>query len=341
MNCCNEKSIVVFGLSASKELANKVAIELGSPLSEIKIEKFADGEIIVTPLVPVRGKKVVIIQSTAKPVNDNLMELLIAIDAIKRASAKSIAVVIPYYGYARQDRKAKPREPISSRLVAKMLEAAGANAVLTWDIHSLQTQGFFDISFDSLEGAWMLMDNYIDLNHYPNDLTIVSPDYGCVKRAREISLVLKSNLAIVDKRRSGKNEVEINNILGDVEGQNCILVDDMIDTGGTILGAAKIVKEKGAKTVSILATHGLFNKNAIENFSNAINSGVIDKVYVTDTIERKETYPWLHIVSIAPVIAECIKIYEKEIGTMSQVYEKYSKTTLMNKLKSCDIKNKN
>lgn len=329
----NTKSsnIMVFGLSNSLPLAEKIVNHLGIELSPMRIEKFADGEIIVAPKVPVRGRDVVLIQSTSKPVNDSLMELLIAIDACKRASARKIAVVIPYYGYARQDRKAKAREPITGRLVAKMIESAGATVVLTWDIHSLQTQGFFDIPFDSLEAVWIIMSKYMDdFRGNPDNITIVSPDYGCVKRAREIALALECNLAIVDKRRSGNNQVEINNVLGDVANKDCVIVDDMIDTGGTILGAAKIVKEKGAKSITIIATHGLFNKNAKENFKQSIEQKIVDKVYISDTIQTTP-FEGLEIVSVSEAIAKCIDIYSIGKGSMSFVHDENSEQILIKK----------
>lgn len=330
--------ILVFSLSSSKKLAQKIVDHLGIELAPIRIDKFADGEMIVAPNVPVRGKRVVIIQSTNKPVNDNLMELLIAIDSMKRASAAAINVVIPYYGYARQDRKAKPREPITSRLVAKMLESAGATNVLTWDVHSLQTQGFFDIPFDSLEAVWILMKHYLEGYVDTSNIAIVSPDYGCVKRAREISIATGAGLAIVDKRRSGKNQVEINNVLGEVKDLDCVIVDDMIDTGGTILGAAKIVREKGAKSVTILATHGLFNKNAIDNFKEAIQNKIIDKVYVTDSIDN-EPFEGMEIVSIAEAIAKCIEIYSHGSGSMSFVHDENSEALLTKNPKYKNLSN--
>lgn len=316
--------ILLFSLSNSHQLANKIANLLKIELSPIRIDKFADGELIVAPQVPVRGRRVIIIQSTSKPVNDSLMELLIAIDSIKRASAKAISVVIPYYGYARQDRKAKPREPITARLVAKMIESAGATSVLTLDIHSLQTQGFFDIPFDSLEAVWVLMKHYFSAYKDSSNITIVSPDYGGVKRAREISIATGATLAIVDKRRSGKNQVEINNVLGDVKDRDCVIVDDMIDTGGTILGAAKIVREKGAKSITIIATHGLFNNNARQHFQQAIKDWIINKICIADTIEN-EPFDGLEIVSIAPAIAKCIEIYSEGTGSMSFVHDENSK----------------
>lgn len=331
-------NIMVFGLSNSVSLAQKIVNLLGIELSPMRIEKFADGETIVAPSVPVRGRDVVLIQSTSKPVNDNLMELLIAIDACKRASARKIAVVIPYYGYARQDRKAKAREPITGRLVAKMIESAGASLVLTWDIHSLQTQGFFDIPFDSLEAVWIIMAKYMqDFKGNPDNITIVSPDYGCVKRAREIALALECSLAIVDKRRSGNNQVEINNVLGDVANKDCVIVDDMIDTGGTILGAAKIAKEKGARSISIIATHGLFNKNAKANFEQAIAQKIVDKVYISDTIEIIP-FAGLEIVSVSEAIAKCIDIYAIGKGSMSFVHDENSEQILIKKHKNYDSK---
>ncbi|MCV3743416.1 ribose-phosphate pyrophosphokinase [Ureaplasma sp. ES3154-GEN] len=329
-NECQRKSairedVLVFALSNSQDLGTEIARQLNIELSPIKIEHFADGEILVKPLLSVRHRRIVLIQSTAKPVNDALMELLIAIDAMRRASAKSINVIIPYFGYARQDRKANPREPITARLVAKLIETAGANNVLTYDIHSAQEQGFFDIPFDTLQGAWMLFKKYaVDHKNDLSNVVVVSPDYGSVKRSREISMATNTGLAIVDKRRCGKNEVEINNILGDVQDKDCVLIDDMIDTGGTILGAAKLVKQQGASSVTIMATHGLFNNNALERIDQAIQAGIVDKVYITDTIKNPH-YDWLNIVSVAPSLSECIKIYSQNDGSMSLIHDLNSK----------------
>ncbi|MCV3728651.1 ribose-phosphate diphosphokinase [Ureaplasma miroungigenitalium] len=320
-----QQDVLIFALSNSQELGEKIAKILNTELPPIDIAHFADGEVLVKPKITVRHRRVVLIQSTSKPVNDALMELLIAIDAMRRASAKSINVIIPYFGYARQDRKASPREPISARLVAKLIEAAGANNVLTYDIHSNQQQGFYDIPFDTLQGAWTLFKQYArDHNNNLSNVVVVAPDYGSVKRSREISMATNTGLAIVDKRRCGMNQVQINNILGEVKDKDCVLIDDMIDTGGTILGAAQLVRDKGAASVTIMATHGLFNKNALERIDQAINNKVVDAVYITDTI-KNPSYPWLKVVSVANSLSECIRIYSQNDGSMSMIHDLNSK----------------
>ncbi|MCV3754282.1 ribose-phosphate diphosphokinase [Ureaplasma zalophigenitalium] len=320
-----EQDVLIFALSNSKELGEKIATILNTELSPIDIACFADGEVLIKPKISVRHRRVVLIQSTSKPVNDALMELLIAIDAMRRASAKSVNVIIPYFGYARQDRKASPREPISARLVAKLIEAAGANSVLTYDIHSNQQQGFYDIPFDTLQGAWSLFKQYSRDNHDDlSNVVVVAPDYGSVKRSREISMATNTGLAIVDKRRCGMNQIQINNILGEVKGKDCVLIDDMIDTGGTILGAAQLVHDKGAASVTIMATHGLFNNNALQRIQKAIENKVINAVYITDTI-KNPTYPWLKVVSVANSLSECIRIYSQNDGSMSMIHDLNSK----------------
>ncbi|WP_353290030.1 ribose-phosphate diphosphokinase [Ureaplasma ceti] len=316
----NNKTIL-FGLSASEGLADAVAKKLGTELSPIKIQRFADGEILVAPQVSVRGRDVAIIQSVCNPVNENLMELLIAIDAVRRSSARSINVIIPYIGYARQDRKTGPREPITFKLVANMLQASGATRILTFDIHSDQTQGFFDIPFDSMRLSIFLLNEFIkDKDLF--DFVVVSPDYGGIKRARTISTLVNKPLAIIDKRRPSPNQVEIKNILGDVKDKDCLIFDDMIDTGGTMLASAKLLKEHGARTVSILVTHGLFNGNAAERFNEAYDQGYINNVLVTDTIERPIGIKCLKVVSVDHIIADVIKLFTEETGAMSEIIKR-------------------
>lgn len=309
---------IVFGLSASKELTKKIIKILNLENAEILTQRFADGEILVSPQVSVRGHDITLVQSISNPVNENLMELLIAIDALKRSSAKSISVVIPYMGYSRQDRKTNPREPITFKLLANMLQIAGATRILTFDIHSDQTQGFFDIPFDSLRASLFLLHAFIKKSKI-NNFVVVSPDYGGVKRAKEISQWFNLPLAIIDKRRPAPNQVEVSNILGNVKDQHCVLFDDMIDTGGTMIAASRLLKSKGAKTVSILATHALFNGNAKENFINAFNEKIIDYVFVTDTIEQNLTMPNINVVSVATPIARVIELLNIGYGSMSFV----------------------
>lgn len=319
-----KKEAIIIGLSNSKELAKKISNETKIELADVNIKKFCDGETIVWPEHPVRGEQVFLIQSTCKPVNDSLMELLIAIDALRRASASSIIAIIPYYGYSRQDRKVRGREPITSRLVADLIQTAGADRVLTLDIHSEQQQGFFSIPFDSLTAIWVLLKElFADVKYSLDDVVIVSPDYGGVKRARLIAEKLHTPIAIVDKRRPKPNEVEVENILGDIEGKHCILPDDMIDTGGTMINVSKLLKKRGAKSISIIATHGLFNGDSINNFNQAIKDKVIDNLYVSNSIETNIVPDGCKIVDISPILSNAINVYNSGIGSISTIYEKY------------------
>lgn len=322
---------IVFGLTASVKLAKEVAELANIPYGEMKVSHFADNEVLVVPMCNVRGKDVIIIQSVCKPVNDNLMELLIAIDALKRASAKSVNLICPYLGYARQDRKSKAREPISFKLVANLLTKAGADRVLTFDLHSAQTQGFFDIPFDNLEASWTLISTLLKKYNDLEKITVISPDYGSTKRSREISDSFGWELAIVDKRRPEANKVEICNILGDVEGRDCIIVDDMIDTGGTMLENAKLIKSKGAKRIFVLATHALFNRDCLPKLQEALKNGVIEQVFVTNTIER-EPIDGITQVNIAKPLAAASRIYSDGTGSMTHVFDstKYAKVKKIN-----------
>ena len=324
-----KQNTIIFSLNASYKLAQKVADHLNVKLSPIDIQKFADGEILITPNISVRGRDVAIIQSISNPVNENLMELLIAIDAIKRSSAKSINVIIPYMGYARQDRKTKPHEPITFKLLANMLTVAGATRILTFDIHSDQTQGFFDITFDSIRASFFLLYEFIKKTKIDN-FVVVSPDYGGVKRARTISNQFNLPLAIIDKRRPAPNLAEAVQVLGDIKGKDCVIFDDMIDTGGTMISAAKLLKSNGAKSISILVTHGLFNNNAIDKFNQAINDGFINYVFVTDTIEKEININGICVVSISEAIAKVIELFEQGIGSLSSIIKEGNSDILTN-----------
>ena len=318
------KDAIIIGLSNSHNLAKHVSKTTKIHYGQATITKFSDGETLFRSEEPVRGKVVYLFQSTCRPVNDSVMEMLIAIDALRRASASEIVAIMPYYGYARQDRKAKGREPITSRLVADMIQTAGANRVLTLDIHSEQQQGFFSIPFDSLNAIWIMLSKFLKDVKYPlKDITIVSPDYGGVKRARMVASKMSVPIAIVDKRRPKPNEVEIENILGDVKNKHCILPDDMIDTGGTMLSVAKLLKSKGAKSVSIIATHGLFNGKSIENFDQAFKDKIINHLYVSNSIENNEKPKNATIVDISPLISSAISVFNTGTGSISAIYGKY------------------
>lgn len=334
MSSASNNTNIIFGLNASKKLAEKVAELLGTKVGNISIQHFADGEILVTPQETVRGCNVTLIQSISNPVNENLMELLIAIDALKRSSAASINVVVPYMGYSRQDRKSKPREPITFKLVANMLQIAGATRVLTFDIHSDQTQGFFDIPFDSLRASLFLLNDFIKKTKI-TDFVVVSPDYGGVKRSKEISQMLNMPLAIIDKRRPAPNQVEVTNILGDVKNKHCVIFDDMIDTGGTVIASSKLLKANGAKSVSILVTHGLFNGSATDKFNEAIENGDINNVFITDTIEQDRNIKNLNVVSVAKPISRAIELFNIGHGSLSYIIKDGSsdlKTKIQKKL---------
>ena len=297
--------VKIFAGSSSKQLAEKIAKYLEIELTSVQIIKFADGETFVKSNESVRGDKVFIVQSTSKPVNESIMELLIFIDALRRSSAKEIVAVIPYYGYARQDRKASPREPITSKLVANLLTVAGATRVVTMDLHARQIQGFFDIPVDHMEALPILAKHFIKYGFSPEETVVVSPDVGGVKRARSLAKWLHSPLAIIDKRRAKANVSEVMNIIGDVKGKKAILIDDMIDTAGTICNAAAALKEKGAIEVYGCATHAIFSGPAVDRLKESAFSEIV----VTDTVELPEDkiFDKLRVLSTSKMFAETIK----------------------------------
>ena len=307
------KEIKVFSGNSNPELAKAICAHLFKELGECSCSHFADGECSISVHEPVRGADVFIVQSTCKPVNDNLMELLVMIDAMRRASAGRITAVIPYFGYARQDRKAKSRDPISAKLVANLITAAGADRVLTMDLHAAQIQGFFDIPVDNLFGAPLFAKHYLDIYGKGNDdIMVVSPDVGSTARARNFSLKLGCNMAIVDKRRERANQSEVMNIIGNVEGKTCILLDDMVDTAGSLCGAAKaIVEIGGAKEVYACASHGVLSGPAIDR----INDSAIKELLLLDTIPYpadRQPSDKIKYMSVAPVFAEAIqRVYEE------------------------------
>ena len=291
----------LFSGSANPEFAKKVGDYLGMCVSDATLNKFSDGEISVQITQSVRGQDVYIIQPTCAPANDNLMELLIMIDALKRSSAKSINAVIPYYGYARQDRKAAPRVPISAKLVADLLEKAGINRVVTIDLHAAQIQGFFNIPADNLFGS-ILFVNYIKSKNLKNPI-IASPDIGGVARARQYADKLGYDLVIVDKKREKANESQVMNIIGDVKGKDVILVDDMVDTAGTLVKAAEVLKEKGANSVMACCTHGVLSGPAYDRVAN----GVLDELVISDTIPTKKNAKKITVLTASSIIGEAIR----------------------------------
>ena len=307
------KEVKVFAGNANPELASSICRYLHKPLGKAEVKHFADGECSVSVFEPVRGADVFIVQPSCKPVNDNLMELLIMIDAMHRASAGRITAVMPYFGYARQDRKVKSRDPISAKLVANLIEAAGADRVLTMDLHANQIQGFFDIPVDNMRGAPLFANYYEDKFGKGNrDVMVVSPDVGSVARARQFAMKLDMNLAIVDKRREVANQSEVMNIIGDVHGKSVILLDDMVDTAGSLCGAAKALTEVGgAKEIYACATHGVLSGPALDR----IEASCIKELKLCDTIPYPAERPHLakiDYVSVAPLFAEAIeRIYEE------------------------------
>ena len=276
------KKVKLFALSANPELAQEIADSIGIPLSDCEVTHFADGEVNVQINETVRGHHVFIVQPTSNPVNEHLMELLIMCDALKRASAKTINIIIPYYGYSRQDRKTKSRQPISAKLVADLLTVAGANRVIVMDIHAAQIQGFFNIPVDNFMGLPILCNYLLDKNL--ENTVVVSPDHGGAVRAREYAKVLNSNIAIIDKRRPEPNKAEVMNIIGDVKGKTCIMVDDMIDTAGTMTAGAQALMDAGAKEVYAACTHGVLSGSAIERIQNSC----LKEVVITNTIKLPE-----------------------------------------------------
>ena len=331
------ENTLIFSLSANKDLANKVASALGMEVSEVSLRRFPSGEIIAEPIETVRDKDVYIIQSTCPPVNENLMELLIFVDSLKRSSAREINVIIPYFGYARQDRKAQPRQPITSRLVADLLKVAGVDRVVIVDLHAPQIQGFFSCLVDELT-AIPLLGHTIqkDLGVDTSNMVTVSPDHGGVNRARRIAEKLNTPLAIIDKRRTKSGSPEVMNIIGDVkdkdcyiiddiigniDGKNCIIIDDMIDTAGSAVAAAAALKQAGAKTVKIAATHAVLSDPAFERLSHSD----FDQILVTDSIPLPSKFNSLNVkvVSLAPMLAAVIKRIQNG-EPLSVVYEMYN-----------------
>lgn len=307
------KDIKIFTANSNKGVAEQIAKGLGLPVGQSEVATFSDGEISVSIKESVRGSDVFVVQSTSQPVNNNLMELLIMCDAFKRASAGRITAVMPYFGYARQDRKSKARDPITAKLVADLIVAAGADRVLTMDLHAPQIQGFFNVPVDNLLGAPILIPYFAQkFKNTPDDIVVVSPDLGSVTRARNFAAKLNSPLAIVDKRRQKANTSEVMNIIGDVEGKKILLVDDMIDTAGTLCNAAQAVVEKGgAAEVYACATHGVLSGKAIER----INASVIKEVILLDTIELPPEKRCSKIIQlgIGPVFAQAIdRIYQEK-----------------------------
>lgn len=318
----SDPNLKIFALSSNRPLAQKIADQVGVELGKVSVTHFSDGEIKINIDESIRGDHVYIVQSTSYPVNDNLMELLIMIDALRRASAKTINVVLPYYGYARQDRKAQSREPITAKLVANMITQAGADRVLTLDLHAAQIQGFFDIPVDHLLGAPLLANYFLENNFKDKDIVVVSPDHGGVTRARKLAEFLHAPIAIIDKRRPKANVAEVMNIIGDVKGKVAVLIDDMIDTAGTITLAAQAIKDAGALEVYACCTHPVLSGPALDR----LNASVIKEVVVTDSIQISEEKTGGKIVqvSVDQLMAEAIKRIHENRSVSPLFIEKFT-----------------
>ena len=316
------KDVVVFSLTSNKELVKEICSYLKIKEGEIKIEHFIDGEVLVTPKESVRGKKVFIIQSTCKPVNDRLMELLVCVDAVKRASAKEIAVIVPYYGYARQDRKAAARQPITAKLVADMLMIAGIDRIVTVDLHAQQIQGFFDIATDDLTFIPLIAKYFENKFNKEDNIVVVSPDHGGTVRARRLAERLEAPIAIIDKRRPRANVVEVSNVIGDVKDKTCIVVDDICDTGGSLVAGVNLLKEYGAKEIYTCVTHGVFSNNALDK----IEDSPIKEMIISNTIPLSEEilnkYKKIKVISIAEMLASIISAIAKD-KSVSKIFDMY------------------
>ncbi len=302
--------LMVFTGNANPELAKKIVDRLGIPLGDASVTAFSDGEIAVELNENVRGRDVFIVQSTCAPTNDNIMELMVMIDAMRRASAGRISAVVPYFGYARQDRRVRSaRVPITAKVVADMLVGAGVDRVLTVDLHAEQIQGFFDVPVDNVYGSPVLLDDINEQNY--QDLIVVSPDIGGVVRARAIAKQLDVELAIIDKRRPRANVAEVMNLIGDVDGRTCLLVDDMVDTAGTLCSAAKALKDRGANKVVAYCTHPVLSGNALENIKNS----VLDQLIVTDSIPLSDellNLPNVRQLTLSKMLAEAVRRLSNE-----------------------------
>lgn len=316
------KKVQLFTLSANRKIAEEISKESKIPLSNISVMKFADGEIGLNIDESVRGNHIFVVQPTSNPVNEHLMEVLIMTDALKRASAASVTLLMPYFGYSRQDRKAKSRQPITAKLVADLIQTAGANRVICIDLHAAQIQGFFDIPIDNFPAAPLLASYFRKLP--TDDLVIVSPDHGGATRARSFARFFETPIAIIDKRRPEPNKAEVMNVIGDVKDKTCIVIDDIIDTGGTLIEGAKALIANGSKEVYACATHGVFSQNALDR----LQASCIKKIIVTNTIYHEEIkdYSKVVVLGIGNLLGKSILniVQDKPI---SQIFENIYKDT--------------
>lgn len=305
----------ILSCNANRPLAEDIVSYLGTKITSAEITRFSDMEVFVEVQENVRGEDVFVIQPTSYPANDHIMELLVTLDALKRASARRVTAVIPYFGYARQDRKPGPRTPISAKLIANILTEAGADRILTLDLHAGQIQGFFDIPVDNLYAAPVFVED-IKKNFISETTTVVSPDVGGVVRARQIAKRIDADLAIVDKRREKAGVSEVMNIIGDIEGRDCIIVDDMVDSAGTLCNAAKAIMDKGAKSVSAYITHGVLSGSALERIDNSVLKTLVmtDSINISDEARQLSN---LRVTEIAPLMAEAMRRISEETSVSS------------------------
>jgi ribose-phosphate pyrophosphokinase len=312
----SERKMKLIACSSNQPLAEAVSAYLGMPLTKANVKRYADQEIFVEVLDNVRGEDVFVVQPTSSPANDHLMEMLIMCDALKRGSAKRITAVMPYFGYARQDRKTGPRSPISAKLVANLITTAGANRVLTLDLHAGQIQGFFDIPVDNLFAGTPVFVPYVQKSKSGKPLTVVSPDVGGVVRARAFAKRLDAGLAIIDKRREKAGISEVMHVIGEVSGQECLLIDDMVDTAGTICNAAATLMERGASSVRALATHGVFSGSAVDRIAKS----PLTEMVVTDSIvatDKTRACAKIKYLTVAPLLGEAILRISEERSVSS------------------------
>ncbi len=315
-------NVIFLTLENSKNLALKTVKKLGFDCFEIKKRVFADGEIIVDIPCSVREKDVFLFQSTNSPANENLMELFITIDALTRSAAKSISLIMPYFGYARQDRKARGRQPITASLIANLISKLKVKRVITFDLHSPQIQGFFEIPLVHVSALPILIANLMKTEI--RDFVLVAPDYGGHRRVQELNQYLDRYVAVVDKKRPIDNDIKVNFILGSVKDQNVLLIDDLIDTGNTMLKTMRFLKSKGAKSIYVVGTHPIFSKNSLANFQAAYKEKLFDVLIVSDTINipNAKNYPFLKIVSVAEILSKSLDIIFHG-GSVSQLCQKY------------------
>ncbi len=315
------KQVKLIAGSSVPELAKKVADELGTILADVKVGRFSDGEIQVIVNESIRECDVFIIQSLSRPANDHIMELLLISDALKRASAGRIIAVVPYFAYARQDRKVNPRDPISAKLLADILTVSGINHLVVMDLHARQIEGFFDIPVDHLEARPIICEYLLSLGLGGEDTVVVSPDIGGTARARNFAKSINSPIAIIDKRRPKPNVSEVVHIIGEVKDKKAVIVDDIIDTGGTIVNASRAIKDAGAKEVYIACTHPVFSGPAVERLSKVVEEGIVKEVIVTDTIPVKEEFEGLKVLTVSKMLAEAIRRihYGESVSTLLKI----------------------